>query len=380
LENVRLGTVGCGFAARDLYGPYLHYIENGEVVAAMDVDPKKVEAYQRLTGCKSTYTELGAMLEDDGVDAVMISTPTNLHVEQVVLAAEAGKHVYCEKPMAVTIEEADRMIAACRDHGVKLQVGFMKRFNPSYRRAKEIIEDGMLGEMFEMRAVWDNARAAASAKANYRHRLASGGGFLQEDGSHPIDICRWWMGDVLEVSGEVLLVAADRFENDDVSMVTMKHKSGALSSLHITMLTHRTGMESYEVFGTKGTLFVRFLFHSSHSIEPAIIQLHQGANTVRDFTLTTDWNVQREIATHWQYLNELRHFCDCILNDKEPAVTGADGRAVVEIINAAYVSSWEGRKVKLPLREGPDFKKMFTALQRSSKWQIGEEHTWYSRY
>ena len=140
----------------------------------------------------------------------------------------------------------------------------------------------------------------------------------------------------------MLLVASDRLENDDVDMVVMKHKSGALSSLHITMLTHRTGMESYEVFGTKGTLFVRFLFHSSYSIEPAIIQLHQGANTVRDFTLTTDWNVQREIA--------------------------------------AYVSSWEGRKVKLPLEEGPDFKKMFTTLQRSSKWQIGEEHTWYSRY
>ncbi|MCL5997379.1 MAG: Gfo/Idh/MocA family oxidoreductase [Chloroflexi bacterium] len=253
MEKLRLGLIGCGFGARDLYAPYFRYLDNGELVAAMDVDEDRGRKIQELTGCRKVYTQLDALLADKDVDAVMILTPTNLHAEQVERAAQAGKHVYCEKPMAKTIEEADRMIDACARCGVKLQVAFMKRFNPSFQRAKEILDEGRLGDIFEMRAIWDNARARTS-RANYRHQLRSGGGFLQEDGSHPLDIIHWWMGDVSEVSGHVMLVAANRFDNDDVASVVMKHKNGAMSSLHITMLTHRTGMESYEVFGTKGTL------------------------------------------------------------------------------------------------------------------------------
>jgi predicted dehydrogenase len=380
MEKVRLGMIGCGMGASCLYGPYFKYLENGECVAVMDIDPARAREIQILTGCPKVYTQLEPMLEDKDIDAVMILTPTNLHVQQVELAAQAGKHVYCEKPMARTIEEADRMIDACAHNKVKLQVAFMKRFNPSFLRAKEIIDSGRLGEVFEMRAVWDNARARTSAKENYRHRLRSGGGFLQEDGSHPIDVCRWWMGDVAEVSAEVMLVAANRFENEDVGMVAMKHKNGTLSSLHITMLTHRTGMESYEVFGTKGTLYVRWLFHSTHSIEPAVIELHEHAEHVTDLSLSTSWRVEDELKMRWQYLNELRHFCDCVINDKFPSPDGADGRAVVEIINAAYTSALEDRKVKLPLQMSPDYEGLFTSLRAQSRWQISDQDAWWSRY
>ncbi|MCL5997149.1 MAG: Gfo/Idh/MocA family oxidoreductase, partial [Chloroflexi bacterium] len=136
----------------------------------------------------------------------------------------------------------------------------------------------------------------------------------------------------------------------------------------------------YEVFGTKGTLLVRWLFHSSHSIEPAIIELHEHADRVTDLTLSTSWCVQDEIRMNWQYLNELRHFCDCVLQNKPLASGGADGRAVVEIINATYVSSWEGRKVKLPLQKSPDFEQMFTDMGQASRWHIDDEDAWWSRY
>ena len=380
MDKVRLGMIGCGFGARDLYAPFFRYLNNGEVVAVMDVDEARARKVQALSGCRRFYMSLTALLADDEIDAVMVLTPTHLHADQVVQAAEAGKHVYCEKPMARTVEEADCMIAACARCGVKFQVAFMKRFNRSLVLAKQVIDEGQLGDIFEMRAVWDNARAATSAQANYRHRVQSGGGFLQEDGSHPLDVCRWWMGDVDEVSAHVMVVAANRFENDDVGMVAMKHKSGALSSLHITMLTHRTGMESYEVFGTRATLLVRFLYHSTHSIEPAIVELHQGAKRVTDLTLGTSWNVHEEMTANWQYLNELRHFCDCILHDKQPRVTGVDGRAVVEIINAAYLSSQEGRNVKLPLAASPDFESLFGAMRQSSRWSVSDEDAWWSRY
>jgi predicted dehydrogenase len=282
--------------------------------------------------------------------------------------------------MARAITEADRMIEDCARAGVKLQVAFMKRFNPSFQRAKQIIDEGRVGDVFEMRAVWDNARAATSAQANYRHRVKSGGGFLQEDGSHPLDVCRWWMGEVEEVSARVMVVAANRFENDDVGMVMMRHAGGGLSSLHITMLSHRTGQESYEVFGTRGTLVMRWLYHSTHSIEPAVIELHEKASRVTDLSLSASWNAHDELTQRWQYLNELRHFCACVIEDRPPLVTGADGRAVVEIINAAYVSSHERRSVALPLDRPPDFEATFAALRRSSRWSISDQDAWWSRY
>jgi len=380
LDKIRLGLVGCGAGASALYGDFFQYLENGELVACMDVVKENAEKLAAQTGATKVYTELESLLDDKEIDAVIIITPTNLHADQVVKAAQAKKHIYCEKPMTTTIGEADRMISACKENNVKLQIAFMKRFNKSFHLVKQILDEGKLGDIFELRAIWDNARTQTSAQANYRHRLVSGGGYLQEDGSHPIDVCRWFMGDVVEVTGHSMMVAANRFENDDLDLVVMKHKNGGMSSLHITMLTHRRGVESYEIFGTKGTLLMEWQFHSTHSLEPAIIHLYEKSVKKQDLTLYTSWNPHEELIQNWQYLNELRYFCDCIINDKEPEIDGVDGRAIVEIINAAYVSAWERRTIKLPLDRSPDFKQIFTELAKHSKWKIPDEETWWSRY
>ena len=187
MRKVGLGIVGCGWGSRDLYGSFFKYLENGELIAAMDTNKENVTAYQKQSGCKKIYTDLNSLLKDKEVEAVMVLTPPSFHAQIVLQAAKAGKHIYCEKPMAITIEEADAIISACRENKVKLQIAFMKRFNPSFQLCKKIIEERRLGDIFEMRAIWDNARASAST-ANYRHRLP-GGGYLQEDGSHPLDVC-----------------------------------------------------------------------------------------------------------------------------------------------------------------------------------------------
>lgn len=377
-EQIRFGCIGSGWALRDLYLPAFEVLGNGILAAVCDVDPERARGVGERLGVP-WYVNHHEMLSDSPLDAVMVLTPTHQHAEPVIAAAKAGMHVYCEKPMAPTIEEADAMIAACHENEVKLMLALMKRFNPSYQLVKRLIEEGRLGQVFEGRARWDNARAAATATAGYRHSRAAGGGFLQEDGSHPLDQLRWWLGDVEEVSAQILIVASDRVENDDVASVQLKHKSGAISSLHITMLTHCTGEESYEVFGTKATLTVNTDYHTTHSMEPLLIRLHERASTVTDMTLPTSWNVQQEYRQNWQYLKELEHFCNCVLKDEEPAVTGADGRAIVEVINAAYLSAWEGRKVKLPLERSPDLQRVSAEMQSRSPWRLGEEG-WWSRY
>ena len=176
MDKVRLGLIGCGAGASALYGDFFQYLEKGELVACMDVVKDNAEKLAAQIGAKKVYSELEAMLEDKEIDAVIIITPTNLHADQVVKAAQAKKHIYCEKPMTTTIAEADRMIAACKENNVKLQIAFMKRFNKSFHIVKQILDQGRLGDIFELRAIWDNARTQTSAQANYRHRLASGGG------------------------------------------------------------------------------------------------------------------------------------------------------------------------------------------------------------
>jgi len=379
MRKVRLGVIGCGFAARDLYGPAFRFIKNGELGAVMDVNEAQAKSLQEQYGVPRCYTKLDDIVRDHELEAVMVLTPPHRHREAVVAAAVAGKHVYCEKPMAATIEDADAMIGACRDNGVKLMIAFMKRFNKSFELVKSVLDEGRLGQVFEIRARWDNARTWGPLSGNYRLSLESGGGFLQEDGSHPLDICRWWLGDVAEVSGHVLIAAPEYRATDDVACVVLNHRNGALSTLHITMLAHTTGEESYEVFGTHGTLVMRWLFHSTSTPEPAIVHLYENSKTVTDLTLSGSWDPLRKVQDDWQYLRELEHFCDCVLNDTDPRCTGEDGRAIVEIVNAAYLSSWKGSRLRLPLQQSPDTVQFFEELHASSPWAI-QGKTWTSRY
>lgn len=171
MEKVKLGLIGCGWAVNDLYAPAFQFLEKGELVAVMDIKEERAKHVQERFKVPRRYTRLDDIVNDKDVKAVMVLTPPHHHCEPVVAAAKAGKHVYCEKPMAPTIEEADAMIAACSDAmdartssgirsgvRVKFMIAFMKRFNRSFRQVKTLLEEGRLGEVFELRARWDNAR------------------------------------------------------------------------------------------------------------------------------------------------------------------------------------------------------------------------------
>jgi len=376
MKKVKLGLIGCGHAVRMLYGAHFRNLEKGEFYAVMDINESRARRAQQWFGAKKIYGELGSILKDEEIDAVIIATPPFVHKDQVIKAARAGKHIFCEKPMTATIEEADEMIASCKKNKVKFMIAFMKRFNKAFCLTKKIIDEGRLGDVFEIRATWDNARAKGSS--DYRHRLIAGGGFLQEDGSHALDLCRWWLGDVEQVSGNILLVASDLFETEDVANLILKHKGGGLSTLHITRLTHRRGVELYEIFGTKGTLVVDCIRHSTPSLEPPTMYIYQKSKTRIDVTPYNSFFLDEELKKN-QFLRELEYFCDCILKDKEPIPGGEDGRAIVEIVNATYLSSWKGIKVKLPLQKSPDLEKIFEELRASSKWRIGKD-TWWGGY
>ena len=379
MGKVKLGVIGCGLASDILYGPAFECMEKGELTAVMDLNAERAKALGERHGVRRVYTDLEGILNDGNVDAVMTLTPPQHHLAPVVAAAKAGKHVFCEKPMAPTLGEADEMIGACEASGVKLMTVFMKRFNWSFQRVKELIEEGRLGEVFEVRARWDNVKVRGPSGEAFRMTVESGGGMIQEDGSHPFDVCRWWLGDVSEVTAHAMIVAPEHHPTEDVGCVVLRHRSGAMSALHVTGLTHAAGEESYEVFGTGGTLVMRWLSHSTSTLEPALMTLYENSRTATDLTLDAPWHPGQRIREDWQYLRALEHFCECIINDEEPQPDSAAGRAVVEIVNAAYLSVMRGATVKLPLKESVDAKPLFSNLQQSSPWSL-DGRMWDSRY
>ena len=379
MGKVKLGVIGCGLASDILYGPAFEYMEKGELTAVMDTNAERAKVLQERHGVKRAYTNLEGILNDGNVDAVMVLTPPQHHLAPVVAAAKAEKHIFCEKPMARTVEEADEMIGTCEASGVKLMTVFMKRFNWSFQRVKELIDEGRLGQVFEVRARWDNVKVSGPSGDAFRMTVESGGGMIQEDGSHPFDVCRWWLGDVSEVTAHAIIAAPEHHPTEDVGCVVLRHESGAMSTLHVTGLTHAAGEESYEIFGTGGTLVMRWLSHSTSTLEPASMTLYENSRTATDLTLDAPWHPSQKIREDWQYLRALEHFCQCILNDEEPQPNSADGRAIVEIVNAAYLSVMRGATVKLPLKESVDAKPLFSKLHQSSPWSL-EGRMWDSRY
>jgi len=361
-DPVRLGIVGCGRGGTQvMYAPILRFLEGGQVTALVDPDPAALAAMLPYCPQASTFSDYDSFLVAAEVDAAIIATPVSLHREQVIKAAQAGKHVLCEKPLARTVGECDVMIKACAKRGVILMTAFMKRFDKSFRLAKEMIESGALGQVFQVRCDWSGYGSRPTGKS-WREWLSTGGGVFQDHGSHTSDLCRWWLGDVVTVSGEIGKTLVGR-QLEDVSIATLRHASGALSLHHLSVVTHTFAKEYYLIDGTRGSLEIQGPYSSYVAVEPFRMLLYEGGRSVRDVTLRNDPNLDDERRETNRYLKELEHFCTCIQTGSEPLTKGEDGRAAIEIVNAVYLSSWKQNKVHLPLREVLDLQAGFGAMQ-----------------
>jgi len=360
MDKLKLGIAGCGATVRYIYGPIMKYLENGELVALADPDEEALAWAQKMYGPRETYLDYDEFLSNADIEAVVIGSPVYLHQEQVIKAAQAGKHILCEKPMARTVAECDRMIEVCTQNRVTLMVAFMKRFDKSYLYAKQLIDEGSLGQVFQVRCDWSWCQYG---HGGWRDSLQTLGGIFQDHGSHTIDLCRWWMGEIHTVSGEASILLEGR-QVEDQAVAVLRHQNGGVSIHHMTRMTHKPLNEYVLIDGSRASLEIQ---HgpgwSCSSIEPFSMKLYENGSRVTDITRFNQWNLDEELKANHRYKKELEHFCDCILNDKQPLVTGEDGKKAIEAINAVYLSSYSGQKVKLPLKQSPDLEKIFLELR-----------------
>ena len=277
MATLRWGIIGCGDVAEHKGGPPLYRVEGSSLVAVMRRDSEKAKAFAERHGASRFYTRVEDLLADEEINAVYIATPPYLHCAQAVLAAKAGKHVLCEKPMALNVGECQQMIDACRAHNVTLMVAYYRPFYPNVLKLKALMADGAIGDV---------ALARVNHTAMYnpaQHQWGgwrvdpkiSGGGVLMDIGSHRIDLLLDLLGDVDGVSGYAENLCFP-YPVDDSAVFTLRFKCGAHAVGNINW-TVGASIDEIEVYGTKGVLRCNPLNSGNLTLQTrnGIQELHQ---------------------------------------------------------------------------------------------------------
>ena len=363
-DPVRLAFVGAGGCLSVSFGPVLRFIDGIDVVAAVDPDPNALRSARDDYGIMAGYHDLASCLEHESIDAALIAAPVFLHRDLAVACAEAGVHVLLEKPMARTVGECDEIIVAHERAGTVLMVAFMKRFNRSLRVLTEMLEAGVVGRAMGLRHNWDwGGNEAATFTPHWRGQARTLGGQWQDHGSHSVDLAHWWLGPVRSVMAS-FDITEPYFEVENEYNVICTHASGARSTHSSSQFYHLRDEERYLVLGETGTLEARHYAGSWQHTSPYEMYLHRWGHIREDHTPPFGRSWLDEGRDHGQYRLELQHFVDCIRQGSEPLTDGASGRAVVEVLTAAYLSALRQAAIELPLDPEADFEPLFASIPR----------------
>ncbi|MDI9506224.1 MAG: Gfo/Idh/MocA family oxidoreductase [Clostridiales bacterium] len=330
--RVRACLIGCGRAGMIHARNYRNKIPEAAITAVVDTLPEAAQAAAKELQIHRWHTDYRQILGDKAINAVIVVAPTDLHRDIVVDCANAGKHIFCEKPMAMTVEECDEMIAACRANGVKLQIGFMRRFDASFREAKRLVESGAIGDLVLIRS---NTRGPSKPRP-WMYDIGKSNGILAEVNSHDIDSVRWMAGSEIRS----LYALAGNFRNPEARE--------AYPDYYDSVLVSGT-MENGVHFSVDGAAYVQYGYDSKMELVGTKGKLEVGRSE-RDFVrLTTpEGGTSTPFISSWMtlfteaYLAEDTAFVEAILQDAEPPVTGLDGRMAVAAVEAGNRSIREG--------------------------------------
>jgi len=347
MHTVRVGVIGCGAIAEYVHLPAYKENPMARLIAVCDINKERAKKVAEAFEAESWYIDYKELLKRDDIDAVSICTPNHLHCEQAVAAAEAGKHILLEKPMALTLRECDEIINACKKSGVKLMIGTNSKFDPVYQRVKTLIDQALIGKILIIKHHMAHSgpyKIWPAASDWFFDKDKVGGGCLMDLGSHAFDLLRWLAGDVTSVMaiGGAFIKKDKKME--DNALVLLTFKEGMLGEADFSW-TYKGGYEvTTEIIGTEGAIFVETprspITMYSEKIPSEVLK--ESKINVR-----VPMSLSEMMASTKRKID---HFIECIAEDKEPIVTGEDGRAAVEIILAAYESMKTGKRIHLPLK------------------------------
>ena len=342
---VKVGLIGSGFVADIHAHAFKHFVPNAEVIAVASPTPGKAARFAKERGIPHAFEDYRDLLAMKEIDMVTLGVPNDLHCQITLDAARAGKHVVCEKPLCRTLEEADQMIETCRQQGVLLMYAEELLFAPKYVRAKQLVEEGALGDVFLVKQ-WEEHYGPHEPWFWDINR--SGGGVLLDMGCHSIEYARWVFGKPKVKSVTAVLgtyVHTDKTQGEDHSICIVEYEGGKMGVAENSWAKPGGVDDRCEIYGSKGHTRADLLRGSSLLTYSDVGYGYavEKAETTRGWTFT-----MFEEVWNYGFPQEMQHFVNCVLGKEEPIETGEDGREVLKIIYAAYQSAGEGRKITWP--------------------------------
>jgi len=347
MDRVRVGIVGSQFAA-DFHADCYDRCDRAEIVAVAALD--NLEAFSSKWGVPHAFEDYNEILARDDIDLVSVCVPNFLHHDVTIAAARAGKHVVCEKPLATSVDDAAEMVDVCAQAGVKLFYAEDWVFAPSLMRAREVIDEGAIGEILYVKA---KEVHCGSHSPFARKKDTCGGGALIHLAIHPIGyalhLLQADVNPVVEVVGK-MSGGLDRnyvhkdFQGEDWAVGILKFADGRHAFIEGNYITVGGMDDTLEVYGTEGRVTVDLTFGSNINVysRPGYGYAIEKADFTHGWT-------RPAVDEHYNlgYVREIASFVDCVLNDKEPpfGVNGAAGLACMKVVDALYRSAREGRTI-----------------------------------
>ena len=337
MNTVRICLIGAGRAGMVHAFNIVQNIKNASLVAIVDANTEVLEARKEELRVERVFTDVDRAFEWGKFDAVVIVTPTFTHSEIAIKASEDGKHIFCEKPMTVKIDDAKKMISSAEKNNVILQIGFMRRFDPPFKHAKKIIEEGKLGEVMIIKSIG----RGPGLPPPWTYRVEESNGLFGEVNSHDFDSTRWLAGSeykriYAEATNRKVKELKDEYPDFyDNAVCTVRFKNDVLGTIDGTCPVDYGYDARTEVVLTKGLLMI------GEVRGEALVSCDVEGN-IKEYAFKSWRNRFKEA-----YLEEMKHFISCIIEGKEPTVTGKDGLAAVEAVIAANKSIKTGMPVNL---------------------------------
>jgi myo-inositol 2-dehydrogenase/D-chiro-inositol 1-dehydrogenase len=331
-NKVRIGLVGTGRIGRVHTQTLIQRVPEADLQVVTDVNAQSARECAQLYGVPKVAENFEQILADQSIEAVVICSSTDTHAPFITQAAQAGKHIFCEKPIAADLGKIDAALAAVEKAGVKLMLGFNRRFDSNHQRIKKAIQDGEIGTPHLLHIV---SRDPAPPPIAY---VKVSGGMFFDMTIHDFDMARFLLGEVVEIyaaAGVMVDPAIGQAGDIDTAVITLKFANGAIGTIDNSRRAVYGYDQRVEVFGSSGAA-------RSDNLYPNAVTFSSSVSVGRDLPL--NFFMDRYIAS---YQAELAAFVECVARNTKPPVTGSDGRAPVVMALAALKSYRENRPVRL---------------------------------
>ncbi len=332
-EKINIGLIGAGRIGR-IHAEVLAYrVPNADLMMVTDYHEAAAKACAEEYGIPTVTPSAKEIFESEEIDAVAICSSTDTHVQFMIEAAQAGKHIFCEKPIALDLGEIDKALAAIDKSGVKLQVGFNRRFHPNFKQIRDLVMNGDIGTPHLVRI---SSRDSAPPPVSY---VKVSGGIFLDMTIHDFDMARFLIGDEIETvyaTGGVMVDPEIGEAGDiDTTVIVLTYKNGAICTIDNSREAVYGYDQRAEVFGSEGmALADNNTPHNTHYYS------RSGTQSARPHYGFLELYFEAYVA-------EMQAFVDCVQNDTTPIVTGLDGRYPLVIGLAAGKSLQEKRPVAL---------------------------------